>query len=226
MPENTLPEAKLTKSDVAANTAQALIKAIPAFGDALEQFIFGPLVELRWKRVERTLAELAEALHKTHIVGLTTEEFVNLLESVMPKIGRAVNEERRLRFRDLLINAAKLEPGSSAWEEANLTAELIDTIEGPGLAIIAALGKCKSERNTITSRPTSAVYDGEAEIVNPKGPCFRIAYEWPIVEEWARRIQEKRIIGFMSVDARGGFGGVYLTELGKFFVRWAIKNEL
>ena len=43
-----------------------------------------------------------------------------------------------------------------------------------------------------------------------------------MIEEWARRLREKRLIDFISVDARGGFGGVRLTALGQFFVKWAM----
>jgi len=48
-----------------------------------------------------------------------------------------------------------------------------------------------------------------------------INYDWPVVEEWTIRLREKRIVGLSSSDARGGFGGLQLTDLGRSVVEWA-----
>jgi hypothetical protein len=41
---------------------EGALLAIPYIGGSLAHFVFGPLKELRWKRVEATLQEVAEAL--------------------------------------------------------------------------------------------------------------------------------------------------------------------
>ena len=98
--------------------------------------------DLRLKRVEHTLTEIGEAVHRTGVrARVDTEEFANLLERVLPAVSRAVSEERRAALRNLLINATTVESGSPEWDAANLAARLIEEIETPGLAILAALSK-------------------------------------------------------------------------------------
>jgi hypothetical protein len=58
--------------------------------------------------VEESLKEVAEALGDVKAKFMVNEEFVNLLENVLPDLSRATDEERRQRFRDLLTNAAEL----------------------------------------------------------------------------------------------------------------------
>lgn len=217
-----LPPARLTTRDIALNIAQSLLKAVPWIGEALSQFIFGPLVELRMKRAERTLAELGEAIRDSGgRARVDTEEFANLLEKVLPQIGRSIREERRVMLRNLLINAAHIEPRSSRWDEADLAAELIEQIDAPGLAVIAALSKCKSRGNFISSQPTPRIFDGGTEFAKPTEVFHVVDFEWPIVEEWVRRLYEKRLIGYGSSDARGGFANLQLTDLGQLVVAWS-----
>ena len=219
---NRGPEVRLTRKDIAQNTAQSLLKAIPWVGEALSQFIFGPLADLRMKRVERTLAELGEAIHESGgKARVDTEEFANLLEKVLPQVSRSVNEERRAILRNLLINAAYVDPGSPKWDHADLAAELVGEIDTPGLAVLAALSKCKSLNNFMSSQPSPRIFDGGTEFTKPTQICNTINYDWAVVEEWTRRLREKRLIGFNSVDARGGFGGLQLTDLGRAVVQWA-----
>ena len=75
----------LSVKDYSINAFQAILKGIPYIGASLEQFIFGPLNELRMKRIETTLSEIAEALkNKSVNPDLSNEDFINLLESVAP----------------------------------------------------------------------------------------------------------------------------------------------
>ncbi len=211
----------LTRGDLAQNTAQALLKGIPFVGEPLSQFIFGPLQDIRWHRLEQTLRELGEALKgPAHI---ETEEFVNLLEKVGPRVARETSEQRRRCFRDLLVNAASIESGSAAWADANLAADMIAGIEPPGLAIIAALNRCSAQQNYLSSEPSPRVFDGGQEFTKPTDTFFVIDYGWPVVEEWVYRIKEQRLIWLTSGDARGGFGGITLTPLGRFLVEWGMR---
>lgn len=131
---------KISRSEFAANAFQSLLIGIPHIGASLERFIYGTAQELRMKRMERTLGEVAESLKaKDAIGGVEKEEFVDLLEKVAPSIARTTVEERRLWFRDLLVNAAMTPPGDPQWEETRLAAELIGEVDAPGLEILAAL---------------------------------------------------------------------------------------
>lgn len=220
--KGNLPDVRLTRKDIALNTAQSLLKVVPWVGEALSQFIFGPLADLRMKRVERTLAEVGNAIHSGGVTArVDTEEFANLLEKVLPQVSRSVSEERRTILRNLLINAAHVEPESSRWDEANLTAQLIEEIDTPGLAVLAALSRCQSLTNFMSSQPTPRIFDGGTEFAKPTEVLHTVNFDWPVVEEWTRRLREKRLIVFGSSDARGGFGDLQLTDLGRVVVAWS-----
>jgi hypothetical protein len=215
---------ELTIRDYAINTFQAILKGVPFVGGSLEHFIFGPLAEIRMRRIERTLDELSAHYGPTADPKLLAkEEFVNLLEATIPALSRATNEDKRLRFRDLLINAAKLPSGSEQWEEARFASDLLQSIEPPGLAILAAMAECQTTYPlTLASVPVPQVYEGkDFNYDKPQGPQHALPYEWTIVEEWVHRLREMRLIHFNSVSARGGFGGASLAELGRFLIRWA-----
>ena len=216
----------LTTRDHLVNTSQGILKGIPYIGSSLEHFIFGPLTELRMRRIESTLTEIAEALKDSDAANcVSNEQFVNLLEAVTPDLSRATDQQRRQRFRDLLLNAAKLPPESSEWSEATLASELLREIDAPGLAILAAVARAsKPYPLTLTSLPEPQLYEDEFDYDNPSGPQHPLNYDWTVVEEWARRLKEMRLLSFQSSNARGGFGGVQFGPLGKFLVRWVIAD--
>jgi len=215
----------LSRRDYLVNTSQAILKGIPYIGGSLEQFIFGPLNELRMRRIESTLQEIAETLQQRGLTPYVDNEyFVNLLEVVVPSLSRSINEDRRHRLRDLLLNAAHTPPNDSNWEEANLAFKLLESIDGPGLAILAGISKSSSDSVSLVSKPTCQVFDGDFDFKNPQGPHHILPYEWPVIEEWARRLNEMRLIGYGSHDARGGFGHVYIRELGKMLVKWTVSE--
>jgi hypothetical protein len=148
-----LAPAGVTRADVSLAGFQAMIKAIPFIGEPLNHFIFGPLAEARWRRYEQTLREVAEAVgSQAHVA---TEDFVALLEKVGPRVAREVSERRRGFFRDLLINAATVEPGNVRWADANLAADMIVEIDPPGLAILAGVNQYPRDDNaTISADPS------------------------------------------------------------------------
>ena len=213
----------LTPIDLAQNSAQAVLKGIPFIGESLSQFIFGPLQDIRWHRLEQTLGEIGEAVKKGGQVD--TEEFVALLEKVGPQVARETNEQRRRFFRDLLISAAKEQSASPKWADANLAADLIGEIEPPGLAILAAVGSCVEQAIFLSSQPSPRVFDGSGAFTEQTDTCYLIDYGWPVVEEWVHRLRERRLVGYGSSDARGGFGAVRLTGLGQFLVQWGMRTD-
>ncbi len=215
---------QLDNKDKALIGFQGALMGVPYLGSSLAHFIFGPLAELRIKRIEKTLSELAEMVGEEKAKTVDNEQFANLLESLIPSLSRAVDEEKRQRFRDLLANAAELSSESTGWDEAHLASTLLSEIETPGLAILAGLHNLATENPvTLTSRPTPQIIQGEFDYDNPREPQYVLPYEWPVVEYWARWLRERRLITYSSHDARGGFGSVALVELGSFLVKWIVK---
>lgn len=218
------PKITLSYKDKAMIGMQGALMAIPYLGSPLAHFVFGPLNELRLKRIERTLGEIAAELGNEKSSIVANENFANLLEKVLPDLSRAVEEEKRQRFRDLLLNAAELPEESKGWEEAELAVTLLREIGTPGLAVLVAAANTKGgESLTLTSRPVPQFVRGNFDYDNPGEPQHVLPYQWPVVDYWARWLREKRFVSFSSHDARGGFNGVILSELGAFLVSWVLK---
>jgi hypothetical protein len=150
---------RLTGKELAMIAFEAGVMAIPYVGPS---FVSASLTELRLKRVEKTLKEVAQKLGNKKAKNIVNEEFVILLESVSPDLSRATDEEKRQRFRDLLTNAAELAP-SKGWEEARLAAELLKKIDTPGLVVLSELAKLdKGETATLASRPVPQLARGSS----------------------------------------------------------------
>jgi len=218
------PELELSKEDKNRIALEGALMAVPYVGSSLVHFITGPLIERRFKRIENTLHEVTTGLGDVKSLAAVNENFANLLETVIPDLSRAVEDEKRQRFRDLLSNAVELPEGSTEWEEAALAAALLRDIGTPGLAILAALSKLDDgETATLTSSPVSQLVRGAFDYDNPGEPQQVIPYQWPVVEYWARWLRENRLIRYASHDARGGFGDVAVAELGTFLLRWVLR---
>lgn len=226
------PEPGLAIGDIFDAIVRAGLKAIPVFGAAADEVMFGPLEALRRRRLETTLNEVADRVRAFHGIGIRfSEAFANLAESSAPALSRAVQEEKRARFRDLLINAAPLPPDGAAWEETMMVSGLLSQIDAPGLAVVAALSRNPTNRSTVTALPSVRVYDADTSVAEIRerseelGQYHVIPFAWPIVEEWTHRLREMRLLGYQSSDARGGFGTVYLSDLGFMVVRWTLRQE-
>ena len=110
----------------AENAARALLELIPGIGPSLSQFIFGPLDEVRARRLEGILLGVAQELKRIGATdAVTSERWVALLEEVAPSAARAVSEERQERFRDLLVNAAARREEDPTLATGILAAEIL-----------------------------------------------------------------------------------------------------
>jgi hypothetical protein len=189
---NKLKAPVLTGKEIAKIGAEGVLMAIPFVGPSLAHFVSAPLTELRQKRVEATLKEVAERLGKKKAKSMVNEEFVNLLENVAPDLSRATDEEKRQRFRDLLTNAAELPPRSDEWEEARLAGELLKQIGTPGLVILSELAKLdKGERATLASRPVPQLARGSSfDYEKPSAPQRRIPFDWQVVDYWTQQLRQ------------------------------------
>jgi len=223
MNEKQLPA--LEKKDYGVNAVQAIVKGIPYVGASLDQFIFGPLQEKRLRRIEATLHEIANSLGETESIKMVSEEFVTLLELVAPELSRSVGENKRERFRDLLFKAAHTCADPTQWAEANLAASILNEIDEPGLCLLAAVGRTKRHHPvTIASVPCPQVAVGEFNYESPGEPQHALPYQWPVIEYWATKLRDQRIILFQSQDARGGFGHVILGPMGEFLIEWLLSE--
>jgi hypothetical protein len=218
----------LSKSEIASNVIKAALQCAPYIGPALDTLIFGHLDELRMKRFEETLREiddeLARAGVKIHRLG---ENYANLLEHTLPGLVRAVNDDKRKRFRDLLTNAAPLSDDSE-WEEVFFSSDLLGKIESPGLAILAGAAKGTSELFSIRGDGEPQVWDGshnEDRNANLNRPHYPLGYLWPIIEEWAHRLNQMRLLGTGGARGDNEWPDCYLMPLAKLFIKWTTRPD-
>jgi len=208
------------------------LKSIPVLGPFADQATFGPFEDLRMKRLEMTLTEVAEALQSVEgQVATLAEEFANLVEAAVPSLSRAVREEKRARFRDLFINAAPLPAGDVAWEETMMVSRLLSEIDAPGISLLVALSQNVAGLSTLTAKPSVRMYDVDVGIpdilARPEalGVYHEIPFAWPVVDEWMIRLSELRLVYSKTNDAGGGYGSVSLRALGRMLVHWAVRGD-
>jgi hypothetical protein len=223
---------------VAPALSQALMGA-----PLLMQAVFGTLDERRANRVAATLKEVETRLSKIERRSyVECEEFQSLLETVVPLLARATNEDKRQRLRDLVFNSALVPPGHSDWGEAELAARIVSEIDGPGLAIIAAIGLLPSEAVTMWSLPSPAMFQGDHNFRAEQGgvlvppddlPRVHLNYAWDVLVEWMIRLGNSglRVCQSRWGDAGGrGDGttvgyGLEVRPLGRLLVRWILASE-
>jgi hypothetical protein len=184
-----LPVVKLESEERRQNLVRAFVKLIPYAGEAIDQLSFGALEELRQKRVEQTLSEILEMLHRQQREPARTEEMANLLERAIPKVARAANEDVRQRFRDLLANAATVNADDARWAQVNLCEQLLAELDAPALALLVQLARYDgAEPIGVVSRPMSQVVSEKAfDWDRPAAGTHSIGYPWALVEEWLQR---------------------------------------
>jgi hypothetical protein len=155
-----------TIGDPDLNAPRARLQIIPSVGPALDKLMFGLMDDLRSKRFQATIKEIGE---KVEALGLENqvdenEDFGNLVRDVAPPLSRSANEDRRRRFRELILNPTQIPKGDARWEELYFASKLLDSIGAPGPAILSNLARCTNERVWMFSRPYPYIHDGTVDL--------------------------------------------------------------
>ena len=203
---------------------QAILKGIPYIGEPLNHLIYSRLDELRWKRIEKTLNEVAEILRNHGNIPALNERFANLLEEILPTIAKETIENKRQAYVSLLVNSATI-TSDEKEEEAKLIAEILNELPSIALSILAGANKANGTFS-IVSHPVPQVFAGKFDENNyeEQGVFHKINYQWPIVEEWTRRLKEKRFITYGS-HGKFGYHGAAVMPLGKLINDWCISTS-
>jgi hypothetical protein len=232
--------ARLTLSEKARLIVQAGIIGIPVIGPSLEKLCFGGVEELRLRRVEATLREIGEALErdgKRHKID-DNEDFAGILESVLPRLGRATSEGRRAAFRKLLLNATQLAPGDLKWTEAELAVRMLDSVNEVGLSLIAAL-HCLLDETRHTRFSIFLIQDDQyilsgkhADEIRPDldfdgktYPMARFDYHDSVARFWVEELERLKLITCKSYEAVE-IVGVSLTHRAGLLIEWALADGI
>lgn len=203
-------------------------------GGILDDLVFGAIDDARARRLdewaEAVKRDIEDLKRQGRTVGEAAEEIVKLLEAVVPAVYRETSDEKRERFRDLIVNGFTTPAGDPAWSEAELAKRLLLAIDPPGLTIIAALGRSPERSNSLFSKPSPHLQPGDFGPGDALGKTAALPYTWVVLEEWVRRLREMRLLGIgghgASSDSPGGqnFTGLTLTELGRALVHWTVRT--
>ena len=219
------PKEVLSKVEKENLTFQAILKGVPYIGEPINHLIYGRLDELRWKRIEKTLNEVAEEIKKCGSSPEINERFVNILEQSLPSIAKETIERKRLAYVSFLVNSANVKSDEKE-EEAKFVSEILNELPSVALTILAGANKAKGSFS-IVSHPKPQIFAGKFDERNieDQGIFYEINYQWPIVEEWARRLREKRCITYGS-HGRYGYHGGAIMPLGKLINDWCISQNM
>jgi hypothetical protein len=188
------------------NWARAGIKGIPYIGPSIDELMYGHLDEVRWRRLEDTLGQLADAMRSLGIPPDATskEEFGRLLQDVAPAVAGSTSHKKRRLLRDLLLNAVRLEAEDPKWESARLAADLLAELRMPAPP----------------DRPL-VVLEDESQ------PPVELSYDRFVVDQGYRQLTEAsaRRLVIAGAHGRDKYEHIGLTELGAFVVEWAVSAD-
>jgi hypothetical protein len=151
-------------------------------------------------------------------------------------LGIRYSPRELLRHRDrwwrLLERSLPQGPANEAAAVEAFALELLGELNDPSLWVLSALGSCPASATVdfakdpvpdvhLVSQPRPQIVEGAFDWTQPvqRGVC--IPWPWLIVQESVRRLRGQDLLHFQNVDARGGFGNVYLSERGQTLVRAA-----
>ena len=217
--------------EVRRNWVRAGIKGIPYIGSSIDELMYGQLDEIRWRRLEDTLGELAEAMRSLGIPADETakEEFGRLLEDVAPAVAGSTSQQKRRLLRDLLLNAVRLESADPQWESARLAADLLSPLSYAAVEVLAALHRLDSrESGKLAELRLPAPPDRPVVVLEDESqPPIEMSYERFVVDEGYRQLTETsaRRLVVAGAHGRNKYEHIGLTELGTFVIEWAVDAD-
>lgn len=221
------------------NALQAALLGVPVVGASFERLLFGHAAEARMKRIETTLMEVAQRLAKQGAAPPIdeNEDLANLIEQVIPALGRATSETKRAMFRELLCQASTIPANDPQWEEANLAAKTIEGMTPFALEVVAAVHRCTTpEANACCIRYNETKHQHEVGLMNHDDE-FSIANPFvdqtPIVvlTRQPGYIVTKTLDDLASAEILSHSGSfrlfrdVILQDLGEVLVDWAMEDD-
>ena len=102
-------------------------------------------------------------------------------------------------------------------------------IDDPGLSVMSALAASSAANLdfskdpvpnvNLVSLPHPQLVEGDFDWSNPQAIGKRIPWPWLILKESVQDLKSRHLLHFHTGHARGGFGNIYLSELGQSVVR-------
>jgi hypothetical protein len=224
-------------NDKAVIAFKAGLIGIPVIGPSLEKLCFGAVDELRMRRVEATLQKIGEALGRDgrdHKIK-DNEDFASFLENVVPKLARATSEDKRVAFRNLLLNATQLPSGDLKWTEADLAIRLLDSVNEVGLSLLSALF---SIRQATSQTRQSIFLMQDEQLIIPENmadkyrehciedginPILKFSYHDSVAKFWIEELERLKMIRFGLFEVVE-YQHVCLTHRAGLLIEWTLGD--
>jgi hypothetical protein len=120
-------------------------------------------------------------------------------------------------------------PSDEAAALEAYTLGILVKIDDPGLSVMSALASSSAANLdfskdpvpnvNLVSLPHPQLVEGDFDWSNPQAIGRRIRWPWLILKESVQDLRSRHLLYFHTGHARGGFGNIYLSELGQSVVR-------
>lgn len=210
---------------------RAGVKALPYIGSALDELFFGHLNDIRWARLEKTLAELDQMMRERKIPpnSISNEDFASLLENVGPSAGITTSERKRCFLRDLLLNTTGFCHGDAEWESARFAADLIEKLDAPALEILEILAALQKLgiRGSVKANLKKKGDIGCIEVTETNDSTVTLNYHWLVLEQAYRSLSanQPRLV-IAGSHGRDTYEKIALTEVGDFLINWCTADPV
>jgi hypothetical protein len=194
------------------------IGAIPWVGSLLNEVLFDARSRLKQERLNNFFIRVAEDVAKLKGDSIdrdfmNSEEFSDLIEEVCLRVARTQNEERRARFKGVLLNAFQ---GRTDPDFSTFFLDILSEITEPELTILQGFAKYL---------PAKAAHDRRGEQIDVGAIDYKNGV-WGFDGTTAKQLVQALIAkGLLADDSQGRWSSqpftiVIPTELGGRFLDW------
>ena len=155
------------KKEIGISIVRSAFSAVPFVGQLLNEIAFefrGRIKQERLNKFTELLSEFFGSANDFEIENLKTEDFSDLLESVLKRVVLTRSEQKHKRFRDILIN--KIKNPSADIDNSEIYLDLITSLNEEEITILfyhqSLDQNFENDRNAIRESERNLVSKNEA----------------------------------------------------------------
>ena len=149
----------------------------------------------------------------------------------MHPLGTKYSPEELRAHRDAWCNGPLLKEPSDdkAGVMDAFALGILEKLDDPSLAVLSALARVPESASVdfakdpvpnvnLVSLPSPQLVPGEFDWNSPQVRGLKIDWPWLVLETAVLGLRQQRLLHFHSAHARGGYGNIYLSQLGQAVV--------
>jgi hypothetical protein len=129
--------AKSNKGEITTTIAKSLFGIIPYVGTLLDEVVFEHSARIKENRLDNFVTILAEGFTEqteVNLENITSEDFIDLFESVIRRVVRTKSESKLHRFKNILVS--QLKKPTDEIELTEIYLDLITTLSDDEIIIL------------------------------------------------------------------------------------------